>query len=765
MSINANELIEVFSSFADNEADVELGSDGTLLYQRFGKMKTCKIREDEDGRILINDEDSGELPYRRYVALKLGQLDVFAQKLLEDRTSESAFVDGHARLSSVHEADAEDLGTKLLDAQCRNLNPFSSRLIFITADAGHGKTALLRQYQFDTAFNFNKGNCSFLFWHVDLQGRQLVRLSEALMGDLGELRMTGLYMPSVLTLIRMRLLVLAIDGFDELAAEQGTTDALGSLRAMLEQMQGRGAIVAASRRTFFNTDNYTRRAKLVNPLGHSRATEFNEIRLLPWQKEKATEFLEKVEVDNQKFPSGSETYHQILHELGNNEGHPILTTPFLLNHVAKGILRYDSSPQEFVGGMIDPIHGVPAVVEAFVQREVSDKWKNKETGEPYLSVEQHMLLLAAVAEELWQNQVDRLSADVIEAIASILLDDWGVEQDRQVQVYEMVKMHVMLHRPTDAKTDVRGFEHPEFQNYFLARSINGYIDSYVKGDGNLDRLRETLSVGQIPDSVARYTAMFGRESADILKVISGFTELADHEWRPTHLQSNVGTFLPYLLDKLQHPETIQVSGKLVFSSVIFEGLEIENVEFEDCTFLQTRMTDVTWKNVTLRNCKLYEVAFDRDSTYTNVKLIDCIVEGATLLVDGNEVFRAFADDRISHVISQCGIELQNSAGDGPTARERNETNKLTTKLLRIFSRTTTISEDVVRMRFSQQSHDILKQVIPLMEKHNQLTEVEWKGSGSKKAWQLRRPVDDILRDDNGGDSSEGERFWAEVNNA
>ena len=55
--------------------------------------------------------------------------------------------------------------------------------------------------------------------------------------------------------------------------------------------------------------------------------------------------------------------------------------------------------------------------------------------------------------------------------------------------------------------------------------------------------------------------------------------------------------------------------------------------------------------------------------------------------------------------------------------------------------------------------------MPLMEKHNQLISVEWKGSGTKKAWQLSRLVDDILRDDNGSTTNDGERFWTEVNSA
>lgn len=86
---------------------------------------------------------------------------------------------------------------------------------------------------------------------MDLQGRQLLRLREALAGDLDDLRVVGLYMQSIIRLIRYGYIILAIDGFDELAAEQGSTDALGALAHLVSTLKDSGAIIAASRRTFF----------------------------------------------------------------------------------------------------------------------------------------------------------------------------------------------------------------------------------------------------------------------------------------------------------------------------------------------------------------------------------------------------------------------------------------------------------------------------------------------------------------------------------
>ena len=762
MPIDQAQVLSDFAAFADDEKDVLIESDGTLMYRRLGRDITCRIRENGEGAIFVSD-DQGELPYRTYIGNRLGQLHVFAQKLLADRASDPFYVDGHARLESIASGDTQSASLVLLHNQCSELSPFASRVAFITADAGHGKTALLRQYQYETAVKYSKNRSQHIFWHVDLQGRQLVRLSEALMGDLGELRMTGLYMPSVLVLIRMRLLILAIDGFDELAAEQGTTDALGALRVLLDQMNGRGAIVAASRRTFFNTDSYTRRTKTVIQGAATRGCEFNEIRLLPWNRKECTEYLSKVKVDQVGFPNPESAYAEMETLLDTTSSNPILTTPFLFSHVAKGVLRYGTSVSEFISGMVDPVKGVPAVVKAFIKREVSDKWKSKDTGEPYLTVEQHMSLLSAIAEEMWNSQVDRLPTEVIETVTALLLDHWKIEQDRRRQIHEMVRMHVLLQRPLDAREDVRSFEHPEFQNYFVGRALDAYLKKIVEGnESQTHDIARFMSIGQMPDAIPKYASMHDYSSEAKTRIITSLCKLVESEWRPTHLQSNVGTILPFFLHGLISKNKTVIRGKILFSSVVFCNSHLSNITFDGGTFLQSPFSNVRWRDVRFQNCKFYEVSFDRDSLFENVVLADCEMEGISLVDHGNEVDRAYSRERSAQILSQCNVVIETPT-EIAFPQPQSELSNLVIRLLRYFTRSKIISEGILRQRFSNKSHDVLAFVIPVMEKFGQIESVEWRGGGGQNAWQLTRHVDDILRDDNGLASSEGERFWQDVN--
>lgn len=221
----------------------------------------------------------------------------------------------------------------MLTAECAEGSPFATRVVFITADAGQGKTILLRQYQRAQAEAFLAGTSASLFWHVDLQGRQLVRLSEALMGDLGDLRVTGLWMPAILKLIQWRVIVLAIDGFDELAAEQGSTDALGALAMLVRQLDGHGVVVAASRRTFFDTEDYLTRAGLLRR-SVAAACEFDQIALDPWSPVEVRKFFETFELNGKGLDDPSGTLTALVSELGGDGQHPMLTRPFLVSQLA-----------------------------------------------------------------------------------------------------------------------------------------------------------------------------------------------------------------------------------------------------------------------------------------------------------------------------------------------------------------------------------------------------------------------------------------------
>lgn len=740
-----DDVLADFSAFADEESDAVIDNDGSFMIQRNGAERSGILRQSPDGQLVV-DTDGSTIPYRRYLTHNLARMDVLAQRLVERRIAVPGFVDASVALQRAAEDKVEGPGLALLDEECASLSPFSSRVLFITADAGHGKTALLREHQFVQANRFIRGESHYLFWHLDLQGRQLLRLSEALMGDLAELRLSGLWMPAVIRLMRRGALVVGVDGFDELAAEQGGADALGALASLVSQLEGHGAVVAASRRTFFDTDDYLRRGGLVRR-GVPDPCQFDQIELSAWTEADVREYFEHAEFDGARVEHPAGMYDAILSALGGDASHPLITRPFLITQIAKASVLYGASPQEFLRAPDDPYSGVASVVSAFVEREVAEKWKVRETGEPFLTQHQHLQFLADVAEEMHRSQKDRLQIEIIETIAILLLDQWGIETSLRQQIIEMVRMHVLLVSPPGDNQMHRSFDHPEFRDYFIAYALRSRVAA-VMDDGQADDLVRFLSISQLSDSTARYVcSMLDRSPASVTRFLAGMESVLAAEWKPTYLQQNLGTLIPFLIDGIDLPSSTRCAGKVIYSSLAFEGSTIGGLTIANGTFVNASLRNVRWTNVTLERVDLGELQLDRDSVFDEVRLVDCKIDGVRVQADGEDETREYAPARIRLVLEGFGLVfVDDELPLGPDVQVEEDSNdaRLLRKLLRMFNRTTIVSDEHARKRFGSDFPALESDLIPLLLERGTLEERKWKGAGNHRAWTLAVGLDALL---------------------
>lgn len=756
------EIHDDIAAFADDDDDVVIDPSGGCLFIRGGK-ETQLLFSQVDDKLLVEVEGK-QLPYTKFLTHHLAQLDTLAGRILAKRESVEPYIDSSVVLKSSMNDEQECTALEALDKQTRTSPAFLSRVVFITADAGQGKTASLKEYQQIQAKRFLEGQANSLFWHVDLQGRQLLRLSEALMGDLGDLRVSGLWMPAIIRLLRRGSLVLAIDGFDELAAEQGGTDALGALALLVHQLEGEGTIVAASRRTFFDTDDYIRRAGMFTRAASD--CEFNEIRLEEWSQADGLQFVRQVAHEGKKFSDPESIYQEISSELGSTS-HPILTRPFLLSQVSRGLLRYDVPVAEFMRGMHDPLKGVGTVIEAFVEREVSEKWKQQDTGEPFLSKEQHLRLLADVAEEMFLAQRSSISVDVLETITSILLDEWNIEPARRQQILEMVRMHVLLTPPKDDEFGERSFDHEEFRDWFTAYALKDRLLRLAE-DGS-PRSQDILSVAHLPDATARYVcSLFERTPPLVAAILESLARIVREEWRQTYLQTNAGTLTPFLLDGVEPVDQLVVDADILFSSVVHEGKQIHNVTFKGAVFSNVTLGGVHWKDVVLRNCNLGELSISEDSVFENVEFCDCELEGIRVVdAGGNDDVREYSPPRIARLLNGHGIKVvDTSQGQVPEGADTpdGDLRKLTRRLLNLFRRTTFVMDETIQQRFRGENKRVREELIPFSVKWGILESRPWRGSGRHDAWGLVLPLEEVDKADGNPDHSLA-GFWEAIDQA
>ena len=745
-------------AFADDEADVVVeATTGELLFRRLGKLYECSLMQDQSGGYVVKYEGES-VPYRRFLSREVARLDVLAERMLARRPSTtghsdaSVFINGPGLLDK---ASSDEQGTgsalELLHGLCSAPAFASTRVVFVTADAGYGKTALLREYQRRQAKAFIENSSDYLFWHVDLQGRQLVRLSEALMGDLGELRVVGIYMASIVALIRHGLLVLAIDGFDELAAEQGSTEALGALAHLLEQLSSGGTVVAASRRTFFNADDYLQGARLLG----SRVSpncEFDNLRLLGWSSSEAVALLRETGV-----ASPEETLEKLRTALGPS-AEPVLSTPFLLAETARALGELSVPPEEWTEDLTRDLGGISGMVGAFLRREVLEKWRTQE-GAPLLSFEQHVQLLTAIADEMWMSQTERLDLQTIQIIAEMLFEDWNLEHEIRSNLMEMLRMHVFLVAAYEAADESRSFPHVEYLRYFQANALSDCIREATERS-NRTPLSRFLSTAQLPDVVAKHAARMthalGIHVQDIVPVLSA---LSGEAWKPSSLQTSIGTLVPQLLSGA-NVEPCEISFRAVYPRMSLEGTRLENVAFREGQFVNCSLRDVKWKNVTFENCQFVEPLIE-NSEFADVRFENCDLVGLVMRADGVERTE-FAPERMAGLLSSVGVQVcenGESLTDETSLRaEDTPGRKALDKILRTFQRTTAISEDVIQRKFGSEHAFVTDQVFPLMSDYGIVELDTWKGGGRPQArWLLRMPREKLLSSD--APKSELSDFW------
>ena len=717
------------ASFADDEFGVIDDGRGGFLFERNGQEISIRVfREDDEGPLMVTDGKE-KLSYKTFLAKKLANLDLLANRMLQYDTDVEFFVNPDVIKYTIEKKESGQ-ALQILEDEARSPAMVGTKISFVTADAGHGKSVVLRHLQRVIAEKYLRGEVNFLFWHIDLHGRELVRLNEAIMFEVNKLRFSGLFYSTILTLMRRRQIVLGIDGFDELAAEIGGETALNSLSNLMSLLEGRGTIIAASRRAFFNSQDYLRRTGLLNKQ-FGAGFEFNEIRIQNWKSSQCKEFLSLNAFDEND-------YEIMASKLGSK--HPLLERPYLFTKLVTMAFDSNVSPSSFLKD--SPLDSINAIIEAFVRREVQ-KWTaafDSETGAPYLSYEQHVRLLSEIAMEMWQTQSDVISTDNIQLLLTLLIDEWQMDERIKPKVLRLVESHALMVN-VDGRDKYRKFDHEEFKNYFIAKGLGTRLRHK-----DVKWLRGFLSMGQLPDAVSQYLVNdIGRQ--DSLLYVNDLIKIAKEEWKPSYVHSNIGTLIPYLIDQVEIVETISIEKKIVFSSLVMESKSIQNVCFQGCSFINISLRETRLKDVSFKQCIFSDLKVYRQSNKIENVIIDedTIINKVSIINEQGENEVEYSPVIIKRLLKQFGFVFNEPDADSvkkvymPLNDDYYNSVK---RLLNKYAQTGCLYESMVEsIRYNNTSNPSLMiyDIIPLLIKYDIIQEVKTKhtSQANVRAWTLK----------------------------
>ena len=753
------------ATFADDVDEVLFGNNGEIMFNRLGNAVTLQLISDNAGGVKIR-YNTKEYSYKNFLSKELAHLDQFANKIKQrdDADEEVFYVDPNAVLITNY-SKYQDKAIDILKKQCDESSWDGTKVAFVTADAGHGKTFLLRQFQRNTADAYLCGKSEYIFWHIDLHGRDLVRLNEAIMYELGELRISGLYYNSILTLIKNGLIILGIDGFDELSAEKGGDAALGSLTNLVFELEGDGKLVAASRRTFFNTQDYILRTGIMNQKAGS-ACEFDEIRLQNWGDNECISYLDIY------YQNPSEEYSKLKSLFKSSITHPLLERPFLFTKIVKLANEAGITPYDFAshGGGAD-LDSTNNIIKSFVEREVN-KWSltEKDSGKPYLTFDQHVRLLSDIANEMWLGQKDYISVDTISYILAILFEEWRTEADLKPKITRMAESHALL--PVASAGDrFRKFDHEEFKNFFLSLSLERMLKEAVESR-NFTAVKSFMRIAQFSDSVGHYLAMQLTEE-ETRNIIGGLLSMVANDWRSTYVQPNLGTILPFFFDQINNNEMIEVSNKIAFSSVVMENKHIRNIRFKECSFINISFKNTHLKNIEFVSCSFTDIKISKDSNnvFENVFIKDdCMIYQVTVVDSDEDAYSEYSPQNIDSVLLKHGFTRGGTVEDQNRIKNNHAGcifRKLVKQFLNKYNQTTYQYEKGIREHpasYSRKPDEILNEVIPMLLEYQIIEEVAKRSSqhADNRAWKLSKySVPEVYKAEEDTDS-ELYKFWEDV---
>lgn len=522
-------------------------------------------------------------------------------------------------------------------------------------------------------------------------------------------------------------------------------------------MDGKGTLIAASRRTFFDTQDYLKRTEFLK--GHiSSNCLFYELKVLDWTKEIAIDYISYFSDEPKNI------YEQLLNHF-KDPSHPILTRPFLLSKIVELIIDEEgeaNSLNELLDEMNGDSEGVSAIVDSFIRREVR-KWKDRDkvTGKPYLDFAQHLSILATIAKEMWESQKDYISLDEIEIYGAMLLDDWKIEESLKPTIIRMLHSHALLIPINEGSEQLRKFDHLEFKNYFLGKSLGNVIKDLA-----LPTLKKFLYLGQLPDSVPRYM-LSSLDPSEVKNYLKLFQEIIEKEWKPTHVQSNVGTIIPYLLDRHSIDEKLLFSGKVTYSSLVFENKNIRNAAISHGTFINISLKNVELDSVHFDNCSFTEIRFHLSSNniFKNVTISNSTIDSIQIIAEGEIIETAYSPERIQQLlhIRKIGSSLQDEI---PTIERRSNFKALINKFLSKYHRTIFQYESNLEENnlYGSVTKKILTEVIPFLIEHKIISEVDNKSIKQRggRAFRLNFDLKELLKADGESSGKFLDEFWKVV---
>lgn len=718
----------VLESFADRPADIDIHK-GTVVLAIRNELIEVSISQ-RAGNLIVTENDQ-QWPAGQWICQRIAQLPLLADRIIELIEGESNFVSPKGEvLDDINESPEEvlrettDIPQALIDSLDQRPAGVTT-VVYLTSDAGEGKTTLINYTARHQAYLYKQKKADWLLLPVSLGGRTFMRFDDVIVGTLmNRLRFNVLFYDSFVELVRLGVIVPALDGFEEMFVEGSSGDAISAVGNLMQALQSSGAAVIAARKAYFQYKSLRAQTRLLDSMS-GQSVSFSRIGICRWDKEQFLTYAVK-----RGFDEAEGIYSQVANQLAPD--HPLLTRAVLVERLLD-IAEESEERQDLLERIkADPSDYFRQFIGSIIHREATRKWidKSGEPAQPLLSVDEHYGLLSELALEMWSTGADKLPQDVMTFVAEMFAESRKKNRIITQQVVERIKQHALIVTGDGGKY---GFDHEEFYHFFLGEAVGHLIERK-----DIGLLRRAMSQAVLPqlsqEAAARHVQRIGFPREDFTQIVN---DAFAGESRISLTKENLCGLCIHVFDIVEQGGITITDG--AFPADALNGKSINNVVFNRCYFQKTALFNSSLKNCTFTDCELDGLECDTTTDVKDVTLRNCHVVSFCPAPDAlAEYFPA----RIVSLMQERGFQMNEVETEAEVAQvEPDQKVQIMERALRAFMRTTGVNENTFRKRLGPQASVFLDDMLPELEEIGILREVAFRGSGTQKRYRLVASLD------------------------
>lgn len=738
------QLKKILTSFADEPADVDVRS-GKITAQIRDDIIEANLSFDENQSIIV-EENGIKLHWRPWIIQRVARLPQLADRIISSGGA-SPLGDGSrpfvapkalytGDLAGTDQSVTDELrenATEALVAAATTVTPGATSILYLTSDAGEGKTTLIKRVALDQALRFKDKKVSNLIVPIPLSGRSFLTFDDAVIAALSnQLRFGYYYYDAFLHLVKLGAIVPAFDGYEEMLVEGSKGEAVSALGNLVQSLQSSGSVIIAARKAFFEYLSFRTQARLLDAIG-DRSAVFGRLQLQRWDKDL---FCQYGELRGVTDPAA--IYETVAARL--DADHPLLTRAVLVSRLFDVAETEEDRNQLATKLGSNPHDYFYTFVDTIVQREASQKWLALVAGEvrePLLTKQEHHALLASLAQEMWQASAGALRYDVVDVLVDLFTESKGKPAHVTRQVKERIRQHSLL-----SANSLRGmglsFDHEDFQAFYLGESL-GLL---LAGERPVE-VRTFLQVNTLPHATVEQAIQYlERNGANLTSIIDMLAAINRQETGFTFSKQNCSALLIRIAEvagSVNNPIQLE---RLLLSAASLEGRSLSNVSLLSCELQPTGIDGAHMDDVRFVDCDFERLELDADSDLRGIRMENCRI--ASLAILGDDI-QSFDPRAISQHLRERGVvfEGQDSEGHGEIKAADDRT-RAADRFFRAFTRRTYVDASVLKLKAGRVLGAVLfDDVLPRLIADGVIGEIPWTGQGVQRRFKLLTPMTDV----------------------